>query len=384
MYPRIVKPPEFAPKEIIGAIEKKFGYTIGYGKAYQAKKKVLEHRWGTYEASYHNLPNLLHTIVQMNPSSYYDIKDYPCVEKPGKRVLQRSFLALGVCIQAFKFCRPAICTDGTFLTGKYKGTILTAVVADSNNQLLPLVIAFVEGENGDSWYWFLEMLKNMVVQDVQNVCVIHDRHKGILQAINDMKNGSTERYRAPLWPVVQSRWCVRHMKANFHSQFKNKTLAKLFERLCEQNQQKKFDAIWKKLDELTKKASEEIAKRLVNPELGEEPISLEDVGLDGPQVKRRRGRAMKTFSQWIQNEPKEKWFLLFDEGGARHGIKTTNFVESYNCVLRGARPLPLVGIIEFFVYRTILYFHTKSQIVDAVMRNTQMRYCTNTTEYPNK
>jgi hypothetical protein len=73
------------------------------GKAYQAKKKVLEHRWGTYEASYHNLPNLLHTIVQMNPGSYYDIKDYPCVEKLGKLVLQRSFLALGACIQTFKF-----------------------------------------------------------------------------------------------------------------------------------------------------------------------------------------------------------------------------------------------------------------------------------------
>jgi hypothetical protein len=63
MYPHIVKTPEFAPKAIIGAIEEKFGYTIGYGKAYQAKTKVLEHRWGTYEASYHNLPNLLHTIV---------------------------------------------------------------------------------------------------------------------------------------------------------------------------------------------------------------------------------------------------------------------------------------------------------------------------------
>jgi hypothetical protein len=33
---------------------------------------------------------------------------------------------------------------------------------------------------------------------VQNFCVIHDRHKGNLQAINDMKEGSTERYRAPL------------------------------------------------------------------------------------------------------------------------------------------------------------------------------------------
>jgi transposase-like protein len=91
------------------------------------------------------------------------------------------------------------------------------VAADSNNQLLPLAIAFAEVENGDSWYWFLERLKNIVDQDVQNVCVIHDRHKGILQAINDIKEGSTKQYRAPLWIDVKSRWCVRHMKANFYS-----------------------------------------------------------------------------------------------------------------------------------------------------------------------
>jgi hypothetical protein len=62
------------------------------------------------------------------------------------------------------------------------------------------------------------------------MCVIHDSRKGILQAINEMKADSTERYRAPLWPDVKSRWCVRHMKANFHSKFKNNTLSKLFER----------------------------------------------------------------------------------------------------------------------------------------------------------
>jgi hypothetical protein len=44
----------------------------------------------------------------------------------------------------------------------------------------------------------------------------------------------------------------------------------------------------------------------VNLEPGEEPISLEDVGLDGPQVRPRKGRAVKTFNQWIKNEPKEK------------------------------------------------------------------------------
>jgi transposase-like protein len=74
------------------------------------------------------------------------------------------------------------------------------VAADGNNQLLSLEIAFAEGENGDSWYWFLERLKQMVVGDVLDVCVIHDRHKDILQAISNIKEGSEERYRVAQWP----------------------------------------------------------------------------------------------------------------------------------------------------------------------------------------
>jgi hypothetical protein len=35
---------------------------------------------------------------------------------------------------------------------------------------------------------------------------------------------------------------------------------------------------------------------------------------------------------------------------------TTNFAEVYNAVLRGARDQPLVGIIEFFLYRIMKYF----------------------------
>jgi hypothetical protein len=117
------------------------------------------------------------------------------------------------------------------------------------------------------------------------------------------------------------------MGANFHSQFKNKELTKLFKRLCSTNREKKNFDLWQKLDDLTKKTSEKIAKKPVSTELGEEPVSLEDVGLDAPNVRRKRGRAVKTFSQWIQNEPKEKWSLLFDKGDVRHGIMTTNFAE---------------------------------------------------------
>jgi hypothetical protein len=120
----------------------------------------------------------------------------------------------------------------------------------------------------------------MVVGDVSDVCVIHDRHKGILQAINGIKEGSEERNRAGQWPDVNSRWCMRHTGANFNSQFKNKELTKLFKHLCLTNQEKKLYDLWQKLDDMTKKASEEIAKKPVSTEPEEEPVSLEDVGLD--------------------------------------------------------------------------------------------------------
>jgi hypothetical protein len=61
--------------------------------------------------------------------------------------------------------------------------------------------------------------------------VIHDRHKGILQTISDIKEGREERNRAAQWPDVHSRWCMRHMGANFHSQFKNKKTYKIVQAL---------------------------------------------------------------------------------------------------------------------------------------------------------
>ena len=104
-----------------------------------------------------------------------------------------------------------------------------------------------------------------------------------------------------------------------------------------------------------KKQTAELAKRPVNTE-EDDQVSLEDVGLDGMNVRRKRRRAIKTFSKWIEHEPKEKWALLFDEEGARYGLVTAKLAEEYNWVLRGVRSLPLVGIIGFFLYRTCEYF----------------------------
>ncbi|WVZ86644.1 hypothetical protein U9M48_033395 [Paspalum notatum var. saurae] len=79
-------------------------------------EKALEMRWGTYEASYHNLPRVLHTLCRRNPGSYFEIKHYNLHEDPTKRVLRRAFFALAACINAFQDRRPVLCIDGTFLT----------------------------------------------------------------------------------------------------------------------------------------------------------------------------------------------------------------------------------------------------------------------------
>ena len=142
-------------------------------------------RFGTYEASYHNLPAMLEIIKKRNPGTQYSTVE---IEDPdgGPTILKRTFFCLGACVRAFQFCLPVLCIDGTFLTGKYRGTILTAIAVDGNHQLLPVALAFVESGNTDSWYWFFSLLKAHVVVERPNVCLISDRHAGILAAIERM------------------------------------------------------------------------------------------------------------------------------------------------------------------------------------------------------
>jgi len=45
--------------------------------------------------------------------------------------------------------------DGTFLYGKYRGTLLVAVTQDCRNNILPIVFATVEGETAEAWFFFL-------------------------------------------------------------------------------------------------------------------------------------------------------------------------------------------------------------------------------------
>ena len=57
------------------SILRQFKYEITYQKAWRAKQKAMEKRWGTYEASYCNLPRVLEILKVRNPGTYTAFKE---------------------------------------------------------------------------------------------------------------------------------------------------------------------------------------------------------------------------------------------------------------------------------------------------------------------
>src|SRR6266540_4603229 len=163
---------------------------------------------------------------------------------------------------------------------------------------------------------------------------------------------------------------MRHMGANFYDHFKNKDLMVLFKRLCAQNQQRKFNTLWKLLDDMTAK---QIAER--------EPRAS---SANTTQATQSSASGPKPFTQWIQDAPKEKWSLLYDTDGRRYGIMTTNQAESYNMVMRGVRCLLLVGIVEFIMYGCAKYFMDRYNVVSPSVNNPGMVFGYRITKYMDK
>ncbi|KAL0413744.1 UNVERIFIED_CONTAM: hypothetical protein Sradi_1576100 [Sesamum radiatum] len=56
---------------------------------------------------------------------------------------------------------------------------------DGNQQVLPLAFAIVDDESYASWKWFLQQLSRHVIRGRRGVCLISDRHAGIIKAVNE-------------------------------------------------------------------------------------------------------------------------------------------------------------------------------------------------------
>ncbi|KAL6350436.1 hypothetical protein AAG906_004387 [Vitis piasezkii] len=214
------------------------------------------------------------------------------------------FMAFGACIFRFRASiRPVIAVDGTFLKSKYLGTFFMVY---SNNQIYPLAFGIGDSENDASWEWFLTKLYN-VIGHVDDLVVVSDRH------------GSIEKTVQKLYPHASHGLCTYHLGQNLKTKFKKVVVHKLFHDVAHAYRMSDFDTIFGQLEMISPTA----AKYLV------------DVGVN----------------RWARSH----------SNGKRYNIMTTGIIECMNVVLKDARDLPIVRMVEELRNLLQIWFSNRQQ-----------------------
>ncbi|KAL9675380.1 hypothetical protein QQ045_003582 [Rhodiola kirilowii] len=157
------------------------GLSIGYWKAWKAQQKALVYLFGKWEESFNRLPHLMQALQDSSNNNNFVKWDVTPLEN-GTVHVNRIFWSFAECILAFNHCHPLISVNGTHIYGKYNAKLLVAIGLDANNHILPLAFALVESENNSSWKWFMSCIREGVTQR-EGLCVVSDRHNGILAAM---------------------------------------------------------------------------------------------------------------------------------------------------------------------------------------------------------
>nr|XP_027067498.1 uncharacterized protein LOC113693120 [Coffea arabica] len=127
-------------------------------QTYRARNRAFKIIHGSESDQYGKLGAYMNEIQKSNPGSSIILKTVD--ESTSVATQQQRFQKLYVCFNGVKQgfldgCRPLIGVDGTFLKGSVGGVLLIAVGFDANNSIYPVAYAIVEGENKESWAWFL-------------------------------------------------------------------------------------------------------------------------------------------------------------------------------------------------------------------------------------
>lgn len=99
---------------------------MDYWKAYRTLRHVRKLVMGSPESGYQELHIYLYMLKRANPGTYTRLD----VDEANR--FKYLFLAFGASMNGFSFMQKIVVIDGTFLQGKYKGTVLTATSQDGN------------------------------------------------------------------------------------------------------------------------------------------------------------------------------------------------------------------------------------------------------------
>ena len=100
---------------------------------------------------------------------------------------------------------------------------MMAAAVDPEDKIVPIAFAWAEEENNESWSWFMRLLRVQVLGPSRTICLISDRHLGILNDAGEHIDG---------FPPLVHRWCKGHFAANFWRRQRKKEVCDKVNALC--------------------------------------------------------------------------------------------------------------------------------------------------------
>ncbi|KAE8662837.1 Acyl-coenzyme A oxidase, peroxisomal [Hibiscus syriacus] len=254
IMPIVKQSSHIAVAVLISAIQSQYGYTVSYKKAWLAKQNAICKLHGEWDSSYNELPSWFYVVQRLNPGTIveFETQHHYVNDRMVRDRCQfyRVFWTYPQCINAVKYYKPVVQIDGTFSYGKHKQVLLLAVVQDGNRNILPVAFALVQGEDTESWAFFLKNLRLHVITR-ERVCIISDRGAGIKAAMDSLGT----MYRPP---HVQHRYCVRLIAANYYGKYKKNDERQLVVRMGYELLPQRFESMLQELFGKNKKGCEYI------------------------------------------------------------------------------------------------------------------------------
>ncbi|XP_028793439.1 uncharacterized protein LOC114749123 [Neltuma alba] len=145
--------------EMKNDVERELKVHMSLHKCKRAKKRIIQHMDGSFVDEFSKLEAYYNELKVSDPGSDISVEISNEALEQGKRVFRRMYLCFNAAKVGWKVrCRPLIGVDGTFLKGKARGILLTAVGLDANDSLYPLAFALVDKENGGLQHVVTEIL----------------------------------------------------------------------------------------------------------------------------------------------------------------------------------------------------------------------------------
>lgn len=118
--------PSLTPVQVVAMVKKNYGIDISYCVAWKAMDRGRSLVFGDHTASFSLLDGYLGELERANPGSHVHL------DVAADNKFRMCFFAFGACVMGFKHCRPMLMVDGTFLKGRHKGVLLSAVAKDGD------------------------------------------------------------------------------------------------------------------------------------------------------------------------------------------------------------------------------------------------------------